>query len=292
MTDATVDLKSLVAASRPRSRHAHWLANDGGGQLLVVDGSRLFNVSNDVLRQLDDASLVSEEQVERVLASFGLSAPELISDEPLRDPPLQAISLAIAQKCNLGCTYCYADRGSFGGKPTNMDWEVARKALDVLFSQAAPASRVNVAFLGGEPLANRALLRRATEYATQLAASSGIRATFSVTTNGTLLTEEDAHFFEQYGFAVTVSLDGLRDEHDLHRRMKFKGGTFDRIMSRVEPFLRMQRRMQVSVRSTITPGNLRLREALDWFFDAGFHSVGFSPVLRSPTGQASSPKAT
>jgi len=52
MTDATVDLKSLVAASRPRSRLAHWLANDGGGQLLVVDGSRLFNVSNDVLRQL------------------------------------------------------------------------------------------------------------------------------------------------------------------------------------------------------------------------------------------------
>ena len=33
---------------------------------------------------------------------------------------------------------------------------------------------------------------------------------FSITTNGTLVTEADADFFEEHGFAVTVSLDGYR----------------------------------------------------------------------------------
>jgi uncharacterized protein len=41
--------------------------------------------------------------------------------------------------------------------------------------------------------------------------------TFSITTNGTLLTEDDAAFFEQHGFAVTISLDGLRAVHDRQR---------------------------------------------------------------------------
>jgi hypothetical protein len=43
--------------------------------------------------------------------------------------------------------------------------------------------------------------------------------------------------------------------------------------------------MQVSARVTVTPGNLKLRQTLDQFLDAGFHSVGFSPMLSAPTGK-------
>ena len=34
-----------------------------------------------------------------------------------RTPSVRALSLAISQKCNLGCTYCYAQEGGFGGAP-------------------------------------------------------------------------------------------------------------------------------------------------------------------------------
>ena len=34
----------------------------------------------------------------------------------------------------------------------------------------------------------------------------------------------------------------------------------------------------------VTPANLELKETLDAFVALGFHSVGFSPLLRSPTG--------
>jgi uncharacterized protein len=274
----------LFASSRPQSRHAHWQKVGDRGQLLVTNGSRLFDVGHEVLAQLDVAAQTGDLAVEEVLIGLGVGAPSFVDDTPLQSPPLHALSLAIAQKCNLGCTYCYASQGDFGGPPKNMSVETARRAVEMLVGKAAPDMRVNLAFLGGEPLANRAVLQSATELAAEMAAARGVRATFSITTNGTLLTEEDAAFFERHGFAVTVSLDGLREAHDLHRPFKNGGGSFDRIMARVQPLLSLQRRMQVSVRATIAPGNLRLRESLDYFLDMGFHSVGFSPLLRSPTG--------
>ena len=47
-----------------------------------------------------------------------------------------------------------------------------------------------------------------TQRAAELAARRGIALSFSITTNGTLLNDSDAGFFEEHGFAVTISLDG------------------------------------------------------------------------------------
>jgi uncharacterized protein len=275
---------ALVAGSRPRARAAHWHGTPQGGQLFVVDRSRIFDVEASVLRRLDVAATQSEEAVTRVLEELGVVAPAAIDDEPVRSPPLHALSLAVAQKCNMACSYCYAAQGDFGGDPQTMSLETAQRSIDLLIDGAEPASRVNVAFLGGEPLANRAVVRAATRHAAERAERRGVAAGFSITTNGTLLTEEDGAFFEEFGFAVTISLDGLREAHDRRRVFKSGAGTFDRIMARATPLLARQQRMQVSVRATVTPDNLQLRSALDWFLEAGFHSVGFSPVLNSQSG--------
>ena len=277
----------LFRDSRPRSRHAHWQSLGDHGQLLVANGSQVFDVDRDVIERLDAAAPVGDAAVERVLDGIGLVSPPLIDDTPLLSPPLHALSLAIAQKCNLGCVYCYASQGEFGGTPKNMTWQTARESVELLMSDAEPGSRVNLAFLGGEPLANRAVLRTATEHAAALAEAKNVRATFSITTNGTLLTESDAEFFERHGFAVTISLDGLRDVHDRQRPFKNGGGSFDRIIERVRPLLAMQRQMQVSVRATVTPGNIHLRESLEFFLGMNFHSVGLWDPLESTCRHAS-----
>lgn len=277
--------EELFNASRPRSAHAHWQPTPEGGQLLVVNGSRIFDIERSVVDELNRAVAVGDEAVEQVLARIGLLTPPEIDEAPITSPPLRALSLAVAQKCNLGCTYCYAGEGGFGGAPKQMSWDTARRAIDLLVGGAEPGSRLNLAFLGGEPLANRAVVRQAAEFAAELAAAREARMTFSITTNGTLVTEEDAAFFEKHAFAVTVSLDGLRETHNLLRPFKGGAGSFDRVLDRVRPLLEQQRKMQVTVRATVTPFNLRLRESLDFFLGMGFHSVGFSPVLRSPTGR-------
>ena len=43
--------------------------------------------------------------------------------------------------------------------------------------------------------------------------------------------------------------------------------------------------MQVSARVTVTTSNLDIKHTLDELIGLGFHSVGFSPMLSSPTGE-------
>lgn len=303
--------RQLFAAAAPRWPALHFFdaeegsaagggdvrkADEGGGGLggrhvLLADGSRIFAIDAEVEALLQRAlraeggSWGSAAAVDAALARLGLWAPPFVDDSPLVDPPVRALSLAVAQKCNLGCTYCYAQEGSFGEAPRDMELETALAAVELLVAEAGPGDRLNLAFLGGEPLINRALIRAATEGAVVRAADKGATITFSITTNGTLITPEDGAFFERHGFAVTISLDGIGAPHDQQRPTKGGKGSYATILERVRPLLAQQRAMQVSARVTVTPANLALRETLDELVALGFHSVGFSPMLSSPTGR-------
>jgi uncharacterized protein len=252
--------------------------------VLVPDGNRIFDIDSEKTRALVAVQDGPPEWELESLSRLGFNPLGLIDDEPVANPPVRALSLAVAQKCNLGCSYCYAQGGDFGGPSRAMPLETALRAVDLLFREAQPGDRVNLAFMGGEPLIARVVIQEATRLAERLATQKDVVATFSITTNGTLVTPSDADFFETHGFAVTVSLDGVGQVHDSLRPFKGGAGSFDRIMKRITPLLAMQHRMQVSARVTVTPSNLALRDTLDQFVDAGFHSVGFSPLLRSPSG--------
>ena len=270
-------------------RQSHVFETVHGLHVLVVDGSRIYAIDDAIAGELraDPANLT------RRLDALDLLDPQhpFVTDEAPRAMAVRSLSLAVAQKCNLGCTYCYAQEGSFGAEPRNMEREAALAALALLFRDAGPGERVNLAFLGGEPLVNRALVRECTERATAIADRRGVRVSFSITTNGTLVDATDAAFFEQHGFAVTISLDGVGAVHDRQRPFRGGKGSYERIVANVRPLIALQRRMQVSARVTVTPGNLRLRETLDALLALGFHSVGFSPMLHAPSGDGEMTRA-
>jgi uncharacterized protein len=272
-----------MKAAAPRTPEMHLIAGEEGGHLFVAQGSRLFDVDRALFARIERA--VAAGGVGALLHEIGLGGKDFVDDAPLVAPPIRALSLAVAQKCNLGCVYCYAEGGAFGGAQKNMPLEVALAAVELLISDAGLGGKANLAFLGGEPLVNRAVLQAATRRAAALAERSGIAIGFSITTNGTLLTEADADFFEEFGFAVTLSLDGPRPLHDRLRPYKDGRGSFDRIRRNLRPLLSQQRRMQVSARVTVTPDNLALRQTLDDFIAEGFQSVGFSPMLSAPGGR-------
>lgn len=275
-----------MRAAAPRAAQVHLFETELGQHLFLADGSGLFD-ADPVLYAAFESALAagSAGRLSELLQQAGLAGPPRIDDVPLPPPAIHALSLAVAQKCNLGCTYCYAEQGEFGGEARNMTLSDAQRAVELLVAGAEPTARLNLAFLGGEPLVNRPVLQAATRHAAELARRRRLPISFSITTNGTLLTEQDALFFEEHGFAVTISLDGPRAAHDAQRPYKDGRGSFDTIMRRVQPLLSGQRRMQVSARVTVTPANLQLRDALEQFIAAGFHSVGFAPVLHAPGGQ-------
>jgi uncharacterized protein len=278
------------AQSAPKYRDVHLFRDDGGGHLFLVDGSRLFDLDNDIFEHFVAAA--DDQEMSEILRIFGLaSESRRIGDDAPENVSVRALSLAIAEKCNLGCTYCYAQEGSFGSTPKNMAVEVALASVDLLIAETRPHERINLAFLGGEPLVNRTVLRHATEYASARARERDQAIGFSITTNGTLVEPDDAEFFDRYGFAVTVSLDGPAAVHDRLRPFKNGRGSFERIVERIRPLLARQGRMQTTARVTVTPDNLGLRQILDELLDLGFHSVGFSPMLASPSGRGEMDRA-
>jgi uncharacterized protein len=272
-----VQIAGTHALSDSRS-DCHVFETVHGQFALVIEGSRIYSVDAQTAELLKSEN--SRELLKRLQLTDGnrdmLPAP--------RKMPVRSLSLAVAQKCNLGCSYCYAQQGDFGAKPQSMEKEIALAAVALLLKDASKGESVNLAFLGGEPLLNRSLVRESAQFALELAIPLGVRVNFSITTNGTLLTADDGEFFERHGFAVTVSLDGVGETHDNLR--PFRGGkdSYARIIENVLPLLAAQRRMQVSARVTVTPRNLQLKETLDELLSLGFHSVGFSPMLHAPSG--------
>lgn len=255
---------------------------DAGPHLLLADGSQVFGVDAAFAEALRSAE---PTQARAMLGQAGLGQCEFVCAAPLENPPLRALSLAVAQRCNLGCTYCYAEGGDFGAPPRDMEWAIAEAAVRRLIDGAEPGNRVNLAFLGGEPLSNITLIRRATELAAELAAAKSVRIGFAITTNGTLLGETEGDFLARFGFSVTISLDGVGAAHDRLRPAKGGRGSFDRIRARVVALRSRCPHLPISARVTVTPHNLELRETLDGLLALGFDTVGFSPMLSAPSGR-------
>ncbi len=284
MTTMDVSALNFARLGKPVNPSFH-LFESMGDHVLIPDGSRIYKIDKNIRLRLEELLSKNDQTgIDQWLEENDLQSLGTIGDEILPNPPLTSISLAIAQKCNLGCSYCYAQEGGFGVKAKNMPLEKAISAVDLLFAQNHTSNKMNIAFLGGEPLANREALQAVTRYAKERAVVESKRINFSITTNGTLLTEDDANFFECYGFSVTVSLDGVGEIHDRLRPFKGGKGSYERIIRNVEPLLALQKNMQVSARVTVTPVNLHLMETLDELIRLGFHSVGFSPMLSSPGG--------
>ena len=91
---------SLAAA--PLSPPYHRFDTEFGKHILLMNGSRVFSISEEIAAILDTCN---HEEAESLLSSLGLSAPTFISDEPPEHHPVRSISLAVAQKCNLACGY-------------------------------------------------------------------------------------------------------------------------------------------------------------------------------------------
>jgi uncharacterized protein len=197
-------------------------------------------------------------------------------------PEPNAISLNLAQACNMSCSYCYADEGRFGGKPRLMGREVALGAIDRLVN-GNDRGRISVGFIGGEPLLNRDLLHYAAQYAAERASRKGLALSLGITTNGTLLEKSDIALFRKLGFAVTVSIDGGQATNDAARHSR-SGSAYQQLLDRVGELLRDPGRARLAARSTITRTDLRIAERVEALASAGFPEIGVSPLRTSRTG--------
>lgn len=270
---------------------AHCFTTPFGTHALLADGSRVYDVPPDFESRLHAASAAGPHAERALLSSIGLTGEAPAIGPAIALPPVNALALAVSEHCNLACGYCYADGGSFGAKAEHMPWPVAQAAVQALLERVPAGGSASLAFLGGEPLLNREVLRRATEHAVALAEASGVAMRLAITTNGTQLREDDVDFLARHRFTVTLSIDGEQQLHDALRPTRGGTGSYRRIVERIGPLIEAQRPggLQVSARVTVTPRHTALRATLEHLLALGFHSVGFSPSLsaRDPSLQLS-----
>lgn len=172
LTTIATELASQIARqSMPGSSQIHIVPSTGNTQLFVSNGSRLHKISPDTALHFQHLiAQQNETAIQSALESMGLNNTPFIDETPLKSPPIYALSLAIAQKCNMGCTYCYADQGDFGGPAKNMQLDTAKASIDLLLRDVPAGGKVQLTFLGGEPLINRKSLQAATVYAAEAGA--------------------------------------------------------------------------------------------------------------------------
>jgi uncharacterized protein len=263
----------------------HLFRTPRGAHLFVTDGSRLYDL-DDATAEIFERAPVPEDGGRGMLRDLGLVGPRrAISPVAPEPPPLHSISLNIAQVCNMSCHYCYADEGRFLGSSRLMDAETAFKTVDWLISSSDPGSDLELGFMGGEPLLNRSVLHQVTRYASRRAAAAGRQMRFSLTTNATLITREDAELLHEFAFLVQVSIDGDAASNDAARPMHDRTGSYASILRGVGELRRAGGSAQLSARATVTPRSRRLVETLDHLIGLGFDDAGFAPVVVAPSPQ-------
>lgn len=254
-----------------------------GEHVLAVPHSRIYDLQGcgpstdptevETLLEALSRTLALDEADGSLLASVVAPAP-------------QSISLNVSSSCNLSCAYCYAARGSFGGaQPAPMTWDIARAAIDRLLAQADSRAPITIGFIGGEPFVNRRLIHQCVHHATAVASARALDVRFSVTTNGTLLRDEDLQLLREHRFAVTVSLDGDVQTHErLRPLLNGQPGSHASLQAAIQPLLREPGQAQVAARATVTRFDLNLPRAFDAIVRTGFQEVGFAPLKSGPDG--------
>jgi uncharacterized protein len=273
--------------TRPRSPAIHLFGDRERRFALDVQNGRIHRLLAAHADLLDAQLRLGDHiRADMTAAALGIGSVLRSVREAPRSVPVKAISLSVAQACNLACTYCYAQHGTFGGASTSMPKDVAMAAINRLVEAAEPGERVTLAFMGGEPLANRKMLHAATRYAAEKAATRGVGVAFSMTTNATLLRQEDIALFQEFRFTLTISIDDVGEGNDRTRPHRSGKGSFHTVAKNVRALVTADRRaFRVLARVTVTPRNLDLPRIMDGLVEMGFDSVMFSPMLNAPSGR-------
>ncbi len=203
---------------------------------------------------------------------------------------MNELILQVTQSCNLVCSYCpFANRtdDSFQRNHSSkkMDWETARKSIDLLLENSSETENVCIGFYGGEPFMNFPLIRQAVEYADKQFVGKNV--TYSLTTNGTIMTDEIISYLSDHDFRVMFSIDGPESIHDINRRKADGSGSFREAVDNLKKLYALygkRAKEKIHINTVINPEN-DFDEITHLFDDPFFREsgIGINPSLVSST---------
>ncbi|MZI81961.1 Cys-rich peptide radical SAM maturase CcpM [Clostridium butyricum] len=150
------------------------------------------------------------------------------------DNNIKMLTLQITQQCNFRCEYCvysgnYLNRTHSNSK---MSISTAFKGIDFIIKHSKNNNEICIGFYGGEPLLEFNFVKQCIEYAEKKA--EGKSLSFTMTTNGSLLSDEIIEFLYKHNVFLTISLDGPQEIQDNHRKLTLNNsGSFNKVFNNI-----------------------------------------------------------
>ncbi len=224
------------------------------------------------------SSLSSQEELERDLIA-AVQNLSVDGPRPLKLPVLNSafgplldrghvgslsrLTLNIANACNLWCSYCYADHGTYHTPASLMSAEQAI-AIVTRCLKIYPKIRA-IQFFGGEPLLNPTAIEAVCTFLEKELGPNCPK--FSATTNGTILDEKLEYLLQRFNINLTISVDGPAVIHDQLRPGKSGSSSHDLILRNVPRFRELG--LEIDFECTYTLAHDRLGisvcDLLDYF---------------------------
>ncbi len=235
--------------------------------------SQLLCENGEFFEELLQADILTEEGgVSDACASESEEKPGL-PEEP--EPYINNIVLQVANDCNLNCLYCYGSGGSYDRERELMTWDVAKQGIDYLVERSEEGAEVVITFFGGEPLLNVPVIRKSIEYCKELAPKVNRKFRYSMTTNGTIFSEEIAELIRENRIHVMVSMDGGKCQQDRYRCYADGSGSYDVIRKNIDA-IKEANGGQLSARATVCGPDIDVIGIKKALFDAGFTNAHLS----------------
>jgi sulfatase maturation enzyme AslB (radical SAM superfamily) len=184
---------------------------------------------------------------------------------------LGSLSLVLTADCNLRCQYCYQDRKHAAAMP----WPVLRSALDL--ARHSRQRTVHVSFLGGEPLLESRLIRRAVAYAARRSTRRP-RLHLALVTNGLLLDNAFVRLLVREKIAVQLSFDGVAAAQNLRAAGTFK--RLDRLLTNLRRAYPSYFRRHLSVAVTVPiPALPHLAASFEYLIEKDVREVSLAAAI-------------
>ncbi|WP_455104930.1 radical SAM protein [Peptostreptococcus sp.] len=158
-------------------------------------------------------------------------------------------TIFVTQKCNLRCKYCYEDNLD---RRDDMSVETADKVIKFILERLTEKNidrPLVIIFHGGEPLLNFDLVKYIREELENKVSDRKI--IYHMTTNGTLINDENIDFLCKKIDFLSVSIDGVKKINDENRIFSDGSGTYDIVIKKLKSVL--SRNKNIRIRMTITP---------------------------------------
>jgi uncharacterized protein len=183
------------------------------------------------------------------------------------------LRMALTERCNMACSYCFQQR-MFPDEQPVMSEEVLRRTLDWFVTQGR-GHPLTVQYFGGEPLLEWDKIMLAHGILRESVAQGLIPAfRETITTNGTVMSEQRARWLVDEDVDVTFSFDGPPEVNDTLRLLKSGRGSYESAARGLRRWI--DAGGASSILMTATPHNVtRLPEYVRWFVEES----GLAPVV-------------